>query len=63
MTCSFWSPSNHVNVLGNMRKGGLQIFSWFVTNVFYFKVNERTHPYGVNHFNGVMGELVYKGGK
>ncbi len=42
MTYSFQSNSTHVDVIRNLRKGGLQIFSWFTTNVFHTKVSERT---------------------
>jgi hypothetical protein len=62
MTYYFQSGSTHINLL-NLRKGGLRILSWFTTNVFNIEFSERTHPYVVNHFNGVLDRFVEKGGE
>jgi hypothetical protein len=45
MTNSFQLYSANMDVVGNLRKGGLQIFSCFTFNVFSFNIKDETHPY------------------
>jgi hypothetical protein len=63
MTHSFQPNSTHTDVIGSLRKGGLQVLRWHTYNVFNIECKDKTHPYVVNHFNCVTNGFVYKGGE
>lgn len=48
---SFRSTSTRKSIVNYLRKGGLQIFSWFTNNVLNTKVSEQTHPYVIQCFD------------
>jgi hypothetical protein len=54
--------STQTKVFFNLQKGGLQIFSWFTTNILNLDVSERTHPYVVQRCDSFFCEQKMLGG-
>lgn len=62
MTRFVYANLTHTDITSDLRTGGLQVFSYFTVNGIGTKMNDETHPYVVNQFNGVTCKVRQTGG-